>query len=376
MNNNRKYQICKRCVMDTTDMDITFDKNGYCNHCTHAIATNEYNEKNNERSQEQLDIVLKNIKAKGRGQKYDCIVGISGGVDSCYIAYLCKINGLKPLLVHVDNGWDTEISVKNIKNIVRKLDLDYVSYVLNWQEFKEIQLGFLKSSIVDLEYPTDLAVLAALNKMATKYDIHYMISGCNTASEGILPLTWGYHVKRDIKIYKHIVKKFSTLPLKKVPVSGLLNEFYVKFIKNVRTIYLLNYIDYDKDEAKKLLIEQFQWEEYGGKHHESKITAFWQSYVMPVKYNMDYRRATLSSQIAAGITTRAGAMEELKELSYNPDTVNADKAFVAKKYNISVDELNSYLNLPPKTYKDFPNEKGVIDLVSKIYVKLFPNKRL
>ena len=157
--------------------------------------------------------------------------------------------------------------------------------------------------------------------------------------------------------------------------STLLN-FCVKFIKNVRTIYLLNYIDYDKNEAKKLLIEEFQWEEYGGKHHESKITAFWQSYAMPVKYNMDYRKATLSSQNAAGITTREGAMEELKEFSYNPDTVNADKAFVAKKYNISVKELNSYLNLPPKTYKDFPIEKWVIDLVSKIYVKFFPNKRL
>ena len=376
MNNSAEYKICNRCVMDTTDMDITFDEKGYCNHCTYAIATNEYNERNNERSQEKLNLVLNNIKAKGKGQKYDCIVGISGGVDSCYIAYLCKTNGLKPLLVHMDNGWDTEISVKNIKNIARKLDLDYVSYVLDWQEFKEIQLGFLKSSIVDLEYPTDMAIIAALNKMTTKYNIHYMISGCNNSSEGILPLTWGYHVKRDMKIYRHIVKNFSKMPLKKVPVSGLLNEFYIKFIKNVRTIYLLNYIDYDKDEAKKLLIEQFQWEEYGGKHHESKITAFWQSYAMPVKYNMDYRKATLSSQIAAGITTREKAMEELKKLPYNPASVELDKEFVAKKYNITVEELNAYLNLPPKTYKDFPNEKGLVDFVSKMYVKFFPNKRL
>ena len=376
MNNDVKYQVCERCVMDTTDMDITFDENGYCNHCTNAIAVNEHNKKNNEKSQEKLDLVIGNIQAKGKNQKYDCIVGISGGVDSCYIAYLCKTHGLKPLLVHMDNGWDTEISVKNIKNIVRKLDLDYVSYVLDWQEFKEIQLGFLKSSIVDLEYPTDLAISAALNKMATKYNIHYIISGSNNSSEGILPLTWGYHVKRDMKIYRHIVKKFSKLPLKKVPVSGLINEFYVKFIKNVRTIYLLNYIDYDKDEAKKLLIDKFQWEEYGGKHHESKITAFWQSYVMPVKYNMDYRKATLSSQIVAGITTREVALEELKSLPYNPATVESDKEFVAKKYNISVNDLNTYLSLPPKTYKDFPNEKGLVDFVSRMYVKLFPNKRL
>ena len=362
--------------MDTTDMDIVFDENGYCNHCSYAIAVNEHNEKNNERSQEMLDEVLKNIKAKGKNKKYDCLVGISGGVDSCYIAYLCKINGLKPLLVHMDNGWDTEVSVKNIKNIVRKLDLDYVSYVLDWQEFKEIQLGFLKSSIVDLEYPTDMAIAGALNKTAVKYSIPYIISGCNNSSESILPLTWGYHVKKDMKFYRHIVNKFSKLPIKKVPVSSLVNEFYVKFIKNVRTIYFLNYIDYNKEEAKKLLISQFQWEEYGGKHHESKITAFWQSYAMPVKYNMDYRRATLSSQIAAGITTREDALEQLKTLPYKPETVEADKEFVAKKYNITVEELNSYLNLPPKTYKDFPNEKGLVDFVSKMYVKFFPNKRL
>ena len=371
-----EYQICNRCVMDTTDMDIVFDENGYCNHCSNAIAINEHNKKNNERSQEMLEAVLKNIKTKGKNKKYDCLVGISGGGDSCYIAYLCKINGLRPLLVHMDNGWDTEIAVKNIKNVVGKLDLNYISYVLDWQEFKEIQLGFLKSSIVDLEYPTDMAIIAALNKIAVKYGIHYIISGCNNSSEAILPLTWGYHVKRDMKIYRHIVNKFSKLPIKKVPVSGLLNEFYVKFIKDVRTIYLLNYIDYDKDEAKKILKSQFHWEEYGGKHHESKITAYWQSYAMPVKFNMDYRKATLSSQIVAGITSREDAIEQLKKLPYNPETVEADKEFVAKKYNIKVKELNSYLDLPPKTYKDFPNEKNLVDFVSKMYVKFFPNKRL
>ena len=376
MSSSEKYQICKRCVMDTTDMDIVFDENGYCNHCFQAITISEHSVKNNERSQKMLDEVLQNIKAKGKNKKYDCLVGISGGVDSCYIAYLCKTNGLKPLLMHMDNGWDTEISVKNIKNVARNLDLDYVSYVLDWQEFREIQLGFLKSSIVDLEYPTDMAIAAALNETAVKYDIHYIISGCNSFSESILPLTWGYHVIRDMKIYKHIVNRYSKLPIKKVPVSGLLNEFYVKFIKNIRTIYLLNYVEYDKDVAKKILISQLHWEEYGGKHHESKITAFWQSYAMPVKYNMDYRRATLSSQIAAGITSREDAIEQLKKLPYNPETVEADKEFVAKKYNITVEELNSYLNLPPKTYKDFPNEKGLVDFVTKMYVKFFPNKRL
>lgn len=372
MHSTIPYQICTRCVMDTTDMDISFDEDGFCNHCTSAIEAKNTNRKFTEKLQE----VIANIKAKGKNKDYDCVVGVSGGVDSCYIAYLCKQYGLRPLVVHVDNGWDTDISVKNIKNVVRKLDLDYESYVLDWQEFKEIQLGFLKSSIVDLEYPTDIAIAAALNVVAERHDIKYIISGSNNSSEGILPLTWGYHVQRDMKLYRHIVKKFSKLPLKKTPVSGLRNEFYIKFVKNIRTIYLLDYLDYDKEAVKKLMAENFEWHDYGGKHHESKITAFWQSYAMPVKYNMDYRRATLSSLIAADISTREDALQALEKLPYDIEKIKRDKEFVAKKYGISIAELEIYLNLPPKTYKDFPNNKAIVDFVRNLYVRLFPNKRL
>ena len=371
-NSSMSYRLCNRCVMDTTDMDIIFDENGYCNHCTDAIATNL----KDGQSADLLEEIINSIKRKGKNSKYDCVVGISGGVDSSYTAYLCKNYGLRPLLVHMDNGWDTEISVKNIKNIVRKLELDYVSYVLDWQEFKEVQLGFLKSSIVDLEYPTDMAIVASLNIIAKKYNVKYIISGNNNSSEQILPLTWGYHIKRDMRIYRYIVGKFSKLPLRKLPVSGLLSEFYIKFIKNIKTIYLLNYIDFDKEIAKNVLKDKFDWEEYGGKHHESKITAFWQSYAMPVKFNMDYRRATLSSQIVAGQYTREDALQILKSLPYNPDTVQTDKEFIAKKYNISKVELDHYLSLPPKTYKDFPNNKNLIDFIVALYVKLFPSKRL
>ena len=366
------YKVCNRCVMDTTDMDIIFDDNGYCNHCIDAKAAN----KKVGQSAKMLEGVVNNIKRKGKNSKYDCVIGISGGVDSSYTAYVCKSHGLKPLLVHMDNGWDTEISVKNIKNLVKELNVDYVSYVLDWQEFKEVQLGFLKSSIVDLEYPTDMAIVASLNNIATKYGIKYIVSGSNQSSEQILPLTWGYHVRRDMRIYKYIVRNFSKLPLKKLPVSGLLNEFYIKFIKNIKTIYLLNYIDFDKEKAKTILKSMFDWEEYGGKHHESRITAFWQSYAMPVKYNMDYRKATLSSQIIAGMGTREEALETLKILPYNPSNIQADKEFIAKKYNISVVDLDYYLGLPPKTYKDFPNNKNLTDFIMKLYVKLFPNKRL
>jgi hypothetical protein len=200
--------------------------------------------------------------------------------------------------------------------MVDKLGFDYVSYVLEWREFREIQLAFLKSSIVDLEMPTDIAIAASLYKTATKYKIKHIISGGNFSGEGILPLTWGYHVLKDEKLYRYIVKKYSKTKIKKVPIVGLKGEIYYKFIKRIKTIYPLNFVEYNKDEAKQFLMNNYEWKDYGGKHAESKITAFWQTYVMPEKYNMDYRRATFSSQIVSGQISREKALKELKKLPY------------------------------------------------------------
>lgn len=371
-----EYKICKRCVMDTSDMDIEFDEKGYCQHCTKIIQDRAQNAYIKGKSEEILEQIITKIKNKGKGKKYDCLIGISGGVDSCYCAYLAKSWGLNPLLIHMDNGWNSEIAVKNIKSLVQKLKIDYVSYVLDWEEFREIQLGFLKSSTVDLEIPTDIGILASVYETAAKHNIKYIISGSNFSGEGILPLTWGYHVMRDMKNYKSIVKQYSKVKLKKIPHVGILGEVYYKFFKNIRTIYPLNYIDYDKDKAREYLKNEFGWEEYGGKHHESKITAFWQSYVMPVKFNMDYRRATLSSKICADQITRDDALEELKKLPYDPEKIAEIKQYIAKKYQISDEELDFYLSQPPKTYKNFPNNKKLIDFITHMYKKIFKNKRL
>ena len=378
MNDTRSYQICNICVMDTSDMDIEFDEKGQCNHCRSAL-----NKKTENtcyiagKSEELLDHIVDKIKTNGSGRTYDCLVGISGGVDSCYVAYMCKKLGLKPLLLHFDNGWDAEIAVQNIKNVAKNLDVDYLSYVVNWQEFKEIQLAFLKSSTVDLEYPTDIGIFASLSEVAKKHKINYIISGGNSSSEGILPLSWGYHVKRDLKYYKGIVKNFSKVPLKAVPVESILGEVYNKFVKNIKTIYILNYLNYDKEQAKKILQEELGWQEYGGKHHESKITAFWQSYVMPVKYNMDYRKATFSSQICSGQLSRVEALKMLENsLPYNPLTVESDRQYIAKKFEISIDDFNKYLSQPPKTYKDFKNNKKVIDFVMNTYRAIFTKGRI
>jgi hypothetical protein len=252
--------------------------------------------------------------------------------------------------------------------------VDYVSYVLNWDEFREIQLGFLRSSIVDLEMPTDVAILATAYETAAKHDISFIISGGNFSGEGILPLTWGYHVMKDEKLYRHIVKHYSKVKLKKVPIVGLKGEIWYKFMKGIKTVYPLNKIEYNKDESREFLKKEFDWQDYGGKHHESRITAFWQSYAMPSKYSMDYRRATYSALIVSGQLTREEALEKLKALPYDPAKVESDKQYIAKKYGISLEELERCLALPPKTYKDFPNDKKKIDWFYGIYRKYLGKK--
>ena len=357
--------------MDTSDNDIFFDSEGICNHCKDFEKTISSPKLDKKIAAQQLKLLIEKVKSKGENKKYDCLVGISGGVDSCYTAYLCKKWGLKPLLIHMDNGWNSEIAVKNIKKIVDKLKLDYISYVLDWEEFRKIQLAFLKSSIVDLEMPTDIAIAASLYVIASKYGIKHIISGGNYSGEGILPLSWGYHVLKDEKLYRHIVKRHTTQKIKKTPIIGLKGEIYYKFIKRIKYLYPLNFTSYDKDNAREFLKEEFEWKDYGGKHHESKITGFWQSYAMPTKYNMDYRRATFSSQIISGQISRSEALNKLKIVSYDNKAIAKDKDYIAKKYGITVKEFDKYLSLSPKTYKDFPNNKAQIEWFYNWYRKIF-----
>lgn len=362
--------------MDTFDEFITFDARGFCNHCEAYIRRMGDRSYIKDVSEREWDSILQLIKRKGARNEYDCIVGISGGVDSSYTAHLCKGWGLRPLLIHMDNGWNTEISVKNIRTVAEKLDFDYVSFVLDWGEFREIQLAFLRSSIVDLEMPTDIAIPAAIYKTAAKYGIKYIVSGGNFTGEGILPLQMGYHMYKDMRLYRYIVRTYSSVPLKSVPTVGFAKEFYFRFIKSIKTVYPLNYIPYDKDKARDFLIKEYGWEDYGGKHHESKITAFWQSYAMPVKYNMDYRRVTLSSRICAGQITREAALEELNKCPYDKSTIEGNKEFIAKKYGISLEDLEGYIAAPPKTYLDFPNQKKLIELIHRTYFRLFSKTRV
>jgi N-acetyl sugar amidotransferase len=364
------YQQCKRCVMDTSDPGITFDEHGYCNHCNDyykRISKQTYQGKS---SDDALAQIVEKIKKNGKNKAYDCVLGISGGVDSCYTAVLLKQLGLRVLAVHLDNGWNSETAVKNIKNVVSKLGIDYQSYVLDWEEFKDLQLAFLRASVPEAETPTDIAIQAALHKVAADNAIKYNISGGNNSTEGILPKSWHYNPK-DSTYINAIHKQFGTVKLKTFPTFGYRKEIFYKFVKGIKIIYLLNYVNFSKKDAQALLEQDYGWRYYGGKHYESKYTGFLQSYILPEKFNIDYRRATFSSQICTGEITREEALAELTKKPYDPAKVEVEKIYVCKKLGISVNEFNEIMAAPPKTYKDYPNDEKLLEFIYKMYRKFY-----
>jgi len=359
--------------MDSSDPDIFFDSQNHCNHCNEFFDFKQQITYKKGESEKKLEELVSTIKKSAKNNKYDCLIGVSGGVDSSYVAYLSKQLGLKPLALHMDNGWNSEHSAANIRNICSKLDIDYSSHVLRWDEFKDIQLSILKSSIVEVEFPTDIAITAVLHRTAAQHNIKYIIGGGNYATEGILPESWFYN-PRDKKLLKSIHKKFGTVPMKTFPTFDFWQEIYYKFFKGIKMTYLLNYFPYSKDEAMKILTSQFSYQDYGGKHHESVFTRFAQSYIQPVKFNVDYRRATLSSLICNGIIGRDEALLELSKPSYNAETIDADKEYVAKKFDISVSELNAIISAEPKSYKNYPNDERFLTFIYRVYRRLFKSQ--
>lgn len=364
------YCQCSRCVMDTSDPEIVFDKHGNCNHCNNYFERIFKRIFRGEESEVQLMKIISLIKKKGKGKKYDCILGVSGGIDSSYTAYILKQNGVRTLMVHMDNGWNSEISENNIKALAEKLQFDYESYVLDWEEFRDLQIAFLRASVPEIETPTDIALPAALHKIAVKYRTKYIISGGNFVTEGILPRIWHYNAK-DFTYLKHIHKTFGSGKLKKFPIFDWKNELYYKLIKGIQFVYLLNYVDYKKDKARHILETELGWTYYGGKHYESIYTGFVQSYMLPEKFNIDYRKATLSTQICTGETTREQALEILQNPSFDIQKVNEDKEYICSKLQISIQEFDAMMQQPPKLYTDYPNAEKRLEWIYKMYRKLF-----
>ncbi|MCA0431125.1 MAG: N-acetyl sugar amidotransferase [Bacteroidetes bacterium] len=350
--NKREYQQCTKCVMDTTAHEIIFDNNGVCNFCKdfETLALKTIWRPLDVRLKELEDGVEK-IKELGKNSKYDCLVGLSGGVDSSYICYWVKQVGLKPLVVHFDNGWNSELAVQNINNIISKTGFDLYTYVINWEEFKDLQLAYIKASVIDIEVPTDQLIFATLYKIARKYKIKSVINGNNISSEAILPHSWYFQDKLDIVNLKNIHKKFGTKKLKNFPSLSLTKQYINSNLFSMFSISPLNLLDYNKEEAKELLIKEFDWKDYGGKHYESIFTRFYQGYILPKKFNVDKRKAHLATLVAAKIINREHAIEELKKDTYDPTLQHSDYNYALKKFDLSKNEFELFMNKEPVPHK-------------------------
>ncbi|GIQ58592.1 LPS biosynthesis protein WbpG [Flavobacterium collinsii] len=356
--------VCNRCVMDSTDPNIVFDESGNCNYC------NDYLEKDfkyTEDKELQLKKVIDEIKAAGANKKYDCIIGVSGGVDSTYVAYEVKKRGLRPLAVHLDNGWNSELAVSNIQKTLQKLDIDLFTYVIDWQEFKDLQFSFLKASIPGMEVPTDHGIISILNKIAAKNNVKYIINGSNSSSEHIMSPRWSEGVaQRDWLLIKNVHRQFGKAKLKSFPHTSIYDFFYYKLIKKISVINILNYVDFSKEKGMKLIQDDLGWIYYGGKHYESIYTRFTQAYIQPKKFNIDKRKAHHSNLICAGEMSREEAIEDLLKDAYKDLQMrDDDKEYFMKKIGMTEDEFDNMMNAPLKSYLDY---KGYFN--NKFYIWL------
>jgi N-acetyl sugar amidotransferase len=358
MTPSNSYQQCTKTVMDNiADPNITFDENGVCNYYY------EYFEKEKQyviKGKEGIDIFNKKInqiKNDGKNKPYDCILGLSGGVDSSYLAYLAKKEGLRPLVVHFDNGWNSELAVKNIENIVRVLKFDLYTYVINWEEFKDLQLAYLKASVIDIEVITDHAIAATLYRLAAENNIKYFLSGYNIVTEGILPNAWVFS-KQDAENIKDIHKQYGNIPLKTFPLLTMAKKRYYSMLMKVESVTLLNYIDYNKNAVKELLMKELNWKDYGGKHYESVWTRFYQGYILPEKFKVDKRKAHLSTLICSGQMSKEEALEELKQPIYDANQLEIDKDFIFKKLGLTATQFSELMELTPQPHTNFKTESN------------------
>lgn len=369
-----QQEVCLKCLMDTTDPDIVFDNKGICNHCHRYDQLLEKRTYSGNEAKERYNQLIKKIKTKGKNKKYDCLIGVSGGVDSTYVAYLLKKEGLRPLAVHFDNGWNSELAVSNIEKTLEKLNIDLYTFVIDWPSFRDLQLSFLKASTPDGEIPTDHAINALLFREASKRNIKYIINGMNFATESMAVKSWAYG-HSDWKYIKAIHKRFGAKKLQNYPKYSFLKLAYWTFIKRIKVVSILNYIEFNKEAAMNLLKEELDWVYYGGKHYESVYTRFYQGYILPQKFNIDKRKGHLSDLIRSGQISRNDSLNELKKPIYDAKLLTQDKEFVIKKLKLTPDGFEKIMQSPQKKYTDYPNNAIWVERIKKL-VNFFRNKGL
>jgi N-acetyl sugar amidotransferase len=349
-----EYRICSRCLLDTTVPEIAFDEKGVCQYCKiHDVQEKKY--PLGERGKENLEKLIERIKAKGKGKKYDCIIGVSGGTDSTYTLLLAKKYGLRPLAVHFDNGWDTEIAVSNVQNALTKLGIDLYTVVADWGEFKDLQKAFLRASVPDAEVPTDYAIYSVLFDVAAKKGIKFVLQGHSFRAEGTSPIGWTY---MDGRYIKNVHKKFGTKKITSFPVLSMSQLLYYIFIKGIKEIRLLEYVEYNKRKVKEILKKELDWVDYGGHHHESNYTRFFQSYLLPRKFHIDKRKTEFSAWVRSGHISRDEALRQLKaeEYPFNEEDVK----YTLKKLDLSEAEFAEIMKAPVKSFRDYPTYQPMI----------------
>ncbi len=368
MNNIDVLKTCSRCVMDTTAEDIVFDEKGVCNYCSDFIQNFELVKK----TCSNLDELVNNIKRAGRNKEYDCVIGISGGLDSSYLLHLANEWGLRPLATHMDNGWDTELASHNISNLVNKLDVDLYTHVIDWNEYKQLMHAFLKAQVIDIELLYDNALIGVNYGQARKYNIKYLLTGTNYATEGIpLPKSWRWK-KIDGKNIKSINKKYGNKKIKSFPIYTLWNFLEDEFIHRIKKIMPLNYVDYRKEEVLKILKEKYDYKPYPYKHYESVFTRFYQGYILPEKWGIDKRKLHLSNLIMTNQISREEALDDLTSIPYNTlEELEEDKEYVCKKLDISHKQLDDYISSPGKSHDEYGSDIRLYNDLVKLYYYFF-----
>jgi N-acetyl sugar amidotransferase len=373
---NRKYQRCTKCVMDTTDSKIVFDENGVCDYCNGYFNDILPNWQPNVNNEGELEKISKEIREAGKGKKYDCIIGFSGGTDSSYLAYIVKEKmGLRPLLYSVDTGWNLNVAVENMERLVKALDLDLYTEIVNWEEMKDLQLSFFKSQVPYQDLPQDHAIFAGLYNYAVKNGIKYVLTGSNIATEAVRPPIEWVHLN-DLTLIKDIHNKFGKIKLKTFPLCGMFKyRLNYAYIKGMKRIAPLDFIHYDKDQAEKELLEKFNWQKYENKHYENIFTRFYEGYYLPKKFGFDKRKSYFSNMILTEQMSREEALKKIDETPYDEHTMMEDMEYIAKKLGISKDEFKNIINGENKTYKDYKNSLGIIEFSIKVAKKLGVEKR-
>ncbi len=355
-----EYVICTRCVMDTTAEEISFDSRGVCSFCHYFDEKVKpvLEQARSGESKQLLEAIVAEIKRSGQGKPYDSILGLSGGVDSSYLAYQVAELGLSPLLIHVNTGWNSPESESNLKKLSRVLGFNLEVITVDWEEMRDLQIAFYKSAVKNCEIPQDHTFLAVLYKKASEVGVHYILSGGNLATESILPQSWGYNAG-DSRHLLQIHKRFGSRPLQNFPILNFWERYlYYPLVRKIREVRLLNYVAYNRAKAKQILEEKFGWQDYGAKHYESVLTRFFQGYYLPTKFGIDKRKAHFSSLILSGQMTREEALEELKKPPYpSEELLQADMAYIAERLGLSLSEWKDILALPPRRHEDFPTNR-------------------